>query len=722
MKKYFHYLLAAALLAFGVASCDDVPAPYEINDEGGSQSEVLLDEDFSTSLGDFNTFTTEGNYPWTVSYSCAQITSYVDTDGDGVKENQPAVSWLVSPRMDLTDVDSAYISFDYILRYATASQLETHYQLLVSTNYAGSGRVAEADWTPLTFNLVQGSDWDTWYSSGNVDLPAEFCNQPNVTVALRYTATDKAATWEVKNFLMKQGKGNYTPAGPTHDQVRQLPYSEPFSTELGGFQNYTTSGEGEWIIDYSTAKATGYDNASQTTTAGTYYLVSPPVSLAGQTEAHVSYEYILRYDRGAENQQMLINANFDPENPAEGWELLKQDHEEGADWTTFAQADINIPAQYMGQQVRFAFRYNTNATSGSTWEVRNFEVASGAGTVTTDPHHTVHELPYTEAFTSTLGDYQSYTTSGSGQWIIDYSTAKATGYDNASQTTTAGTYYLVSPPVSLAGQTEAHMTYEYILRYDRGAENQQTLINANFDPEHPAEGWVVLKQDHEEGTDWSTFAQADIAIPAEYMGREVRFAFRYNTNDVSGSTWEVRNASILSGKVGEGGGGGETGGDIGDPAASNGDFENWTNGQPTHWKSTTTASKGAMTQSTDAHGGQYAVEVAGSTSGNNRLAYEEITLPAGSYTMTFYCKAATADGGSVRPGYTPVDDSGKVGSYVYGDYTNDLSGTWTRVTHQFDLDATTKLNLVIMVAKNPGAAVIFDDFTLTNAAGERLIY
>ena len=720
MKKHLHYLLAAALFTLGFTACEDVPAPYEINNEGGEESEILLDEDFSTSLGDFNTFCTVGNFPWTVSYSCAQVTSYVDTDGDGVKENVEATSWLVSPRMDLTEVDSAYVSFDYILRYAKADQLKSHYQLLVSADYPGSGRVEEATWDTLTFHLVQGSDWDTWYSSGNVDIPAEFCGQPNVTVALRYISTTKAATWEVKNFLVRKGQGGYTPEGPSHDQLRQLPYTEPFSTELGGFQNYTTSGSGEWIIDYFTAKATGYDNASQQTTAGTYYLVSPPVSLAGQTAAHVAYDYILRYDRGAENQQLLINAAFDPAHPDQGWTLLKQDHEEGTDWETFARANVDIPAQYMGQTVRIAFRYNTNAQSGSTWEVKNFEVAAGAGEATTDPHDELHQLPYTEPFATTLGDYKSYTTSGSGQWIIDYSTAKASGYDNASQTTTAGTYYLVSPPVSLAGQTEAHMAYEYILRYDRGAENQQTLINADFDPARPDQGWELLKQDHEEGRDWTTFASADIAIPAKYMGQTVRFAFRYNSDATSGSTWEVRNASILSGKPGEGG---ETGGDIGDPDASNGDFENWSGGQPVRWKSSTTATKGAMTMSTDAHGGQYAVEVAGSTSGNNRLAYEEITLPAGTYTMTFYCKAATATGGSVRPGYTPVGADGKVGSYVYGEYTNDLTtGQWVRVTHEFELGEATKLNLVIMVAKNPGGAVLFDDFVLTDASGNELIH
>mgnify|MGYP003307046086 CR=1 FL=1 len=38
-----------------------------------------------------------------------------------------------------------------------------------------------------------------------------------------------------------------------------LPYEESFEKSLGQFKNYTTDGQGAWVIDYSTAKATGYD-------------------------------------------------------------------------------------------------------------------------------------------------------------------------------------------------------------------------------------------------------------------------------------------------------------------------------------------------------------------------------------------------------------------------------------------------------------------------------
>ena len=60
-----------------------------------------------------------------------------------------------------------------------------------------------------------------------------------------------------------------------------------------------------------------------------------------------------------------------------------------------------------------------------------------------------------------------------------------------------------------------------------------------------------------------------------------------------------------------------------------------------------------------------------------------------------------------------------MGSYVYGDYVNDLTqGEWVLVTHEFTLTGETKLCLVIMNSKNPGGNVLIDDFTLTDATGK----
>ena len=164
-------------------------------------------------------------------------------------------------------------------------------------------------------------------------------------------------------------------------------------------------------------------------------------------------------------------------------------------------------------------------------------------------------------------------------------------------------------------------------------------------------------------------------------------------------------------------------GDVENPNvdASNGSFENWADGKPVNWTSTTSASKGSVKQSTEAHSGTYAVEVTGSTSGNNRLAYTELVLPAGDYTMTFWVRAATSEGGSVRPGYAPINADGSMGKYAYGDYVNDLTTEWQQVTHTFSLTAETKLNVLVMVSQKPGKNVIIDDFQLSNASGTFLI-
>ena len=162
-------------------------------------------------------------------------------------------------------------------------------------------------------------------------------------------------------------------------------------------------------------------------------------------------------------------------------------------------------------------------------------------------------------------------------------------------------------------------------------------------------------------------------------------------------------------------GGGETGGDdnTGDAKAANGDFENWTSGQPNNWKTSSTAGNATLSQSTDAHSGKYSVKVAGTSSTNKRIGYKETTLKAGEYTMTFYAKAATSTGASVRPGYVPVAD-GKVGNYVYGDYVNNLTNSaWVKVTHTFTIAEDGTYCLVIMNSKNPGGDVLIDDFTLT---------
>ena len=324
-----------------------------------------------------------------------------------------------------------------------------------------------------------------------------------------------------------------------------------------------------------------------------------------------------------------------------------------------------------------------------------------------------------ETFSSSFGSFTVKNIKGT-PWVLDsYGYAKATGYDNASKATTPSSSYLVSKAVNMSASKEATVSFDYILRYVTTSAGEaiegisnKVLVTDNYTGDPATTTWKDITGTLKEVRDWNSWTKFTAAVPADIIGKSnVVFALYYECAASSG-TWEVKNFTVKEGKDDSGstGGGDDNTGDV---TATNGDFETWVDGMPNKWKTASTAGNATLTQSTDAHGGKNSVKVGGTTSANKRIGYQETELKAGTYTMTFYAKAATATGASVRPGFVPVTD-GKVGSYVYGDYTNNISnGEWVLVTHTFEITADGTYCLVIMNSKNPGADVLIDDFTLT---------
>ena len=526
-----------------------------------------------------------------------------------------------------------------------------------------------------------------------------------------------------------------SPYGLPTEKQQQQPASkevlleESFASSLGSFKNYTTSGEGAWKIDFKTAKASGYDNAAKKTTAGTYYLVSSEIDLTGVDNAYVALDYIMRYNKGDENQQLLITDAFNAEKPAEGWTVVNQKWTEAADWKNFVNDKVAIPAAFLGKKVHIAFRYNTDDKSGSTWEIKNLKVQRGTVTPST-PEQPVQ--PNTngplidESFAASLGAFTSQTTSGEGAWKIDFKSAKASGYDNASKKTTAGTYYLVSPEVDLtAAKTEgAHVALEYILRYNKADANQQLLITDAYNPAQPEAGWTVLNQKWTEGKDWKSYTAANYDIPEAFLGKKVRIAFRYNSDDKSGSTWQIKNVKLALGHLDQPVQPTPTPkpdptpapAPTGDNLLSNAGFENWDGGAPAVWKSS--IGNATLSQSTTAHSGQYAVKVTGDARVNKRLSYAELSLKAGTYTFTYYVYGAEANA-HLKTGYAIMTDH-KVADfktdYIYSDPTTVTQGAWSLVTYTFKLDRPKTICLLVMNQKGSGAFLV-DDAQLTTSNG-----
>ena len=276
-----------------------------------------------------------------------------------------------------------------------------------------------------------------------------------------------------------------------------------------------------------------------------------------------------------------------------------------------------------------------------------------------------------------------------------------------------------------AAKTEgAHVALEYILRYNKADANQQLLITDAYNADKPTEGWTVLNQKWTEGKDWKSYTAANYDIPEAFLGKKVRIAFRYNSDDKSGSTWQIKNVKLALGHLDQPvqptptpkPDPTPTPAPTGDNLLSNAGFENWDGGAPAVWKSN--IGNATLSQSTTAHSGQYAVKVTGDAQVNKRLSYAELSLKAGTYTFTYYVYGAEANA-HLKTGYAIMTDH-KVADfrkdYIYSDATTVTQGAWSLVTYTFKLDRPKTICLLVMNQKGSGAFLV-DDAQLTTSNG-----
>ena len=156
----------------------------------------------------------------------------------------------------------------------------------------------------------------------------------------------------------------YTPA-PT------IYADEKFTTGFGTFTVDTPIGM-PWIIDFNTAKATGYVNGN--TTPSESYLLSQSMDMSRAKQVEISFEYILRYVRGGTANRVLVTDYYTGDPTTTEWTDITGSLTQGSDWNTFYEWTKMLPERFLGESaVVFAFYYSCSSNS-ATWEVRNLRI------------------------------------------------------------------------------------------------------------------------------------------------------------------------------------------------------------------------------------------------------------------------------------------------------------------------------------------------------------
>ena len=191
LGKIIGLLLITSIFSF--VACDNVGEddPFLKPGEGVVIKDAIYNETFEETLGGFKNYSVSGVDTFAIDYGAAQVSGYVDNVN---REND---LWLISPTINLANVDSAYVYFEYIFRYGAS---------LNDISFNVTEDLTSNDpevWTSLEFDLVSASDWNTW-TKPEIDLTAY--SGKKIRLAFHYISTTvKAGTWEIKNFAIYKG-------------------------------------------------------------------------------------------------------------------------------------------------------------------------------------------------------------------------------------------------------------------------------------------------------------------------------------------------------------------------------------------------------------------------------------------------------------------------------------------------------------------------------------
>lgn len=198
---------AADLLPDGMGSIRGILSVYngeyqfyirDLNDifnwDDPTAGNYVLYERFNNDPTTWTIYSAASNKDWyfNSSYSCMTII--------GSSADVPCDDYLISPALNLSGVSNPVFSFQSWTRYIDAG-LTQPIDVMISTNYSGSGDPTAASWTNLTATW-SATDSQTWTPSGDISLSA-YSGQ-TVYIAFRYrssgTTSGAYSSWQIDEF------------------------------------------------------------------------------------------------------------------------------------------------------------------------------------------------------------------------------------------------------------------------------------------------------------------------------------------------------------------------------------------------------------------------------------------------------------------------------------------------------------------------------------------
>lgn len=174
-----------------------IPTPDPTPTPEPEDSVTLLTQNFLSDTGLFTMVNVDGTQTqvWSQNKSYGAVANAYNYGKEGD-------AWLISPAIDLTNMEGAVLEFNHATGYNTAANASTLFEVLISSDYAQ--RPADAEWELLTPEWPErpSSGFTKFIHSGCISLD-DYAGE-TVNIAFRYRAdASRCWAWEIKNVLLR---------------------------------------------------------------------------------------------------------------------------------------------------------------------------------------------------------------------------------------------------------------------------------------------------------------------------------------------------------------------------------------------------------------------------------------------------------------------------------------------------------------------------------------
>jgi hypothetical protein len=152
-----------------------------------------------------------------------------------------------------------------------------------------------------------------------------------------------------------------------------------------------------------------------------------------------------------------------------------------------------------------------------------------------------------ETFATSLGKFTTQSVTGAQVWAWNSSAyAKITGF--VSPVNNKNDDWLISPSINLANASSALLSFTHAHRYGTDLTGLKTLklyvTDSYISGAIDTTKWTEFTFKHTAGTSWTFINSGDVNLDSYLGKRNVHFAFRYISDSINSSTWEIKNVSI----------------------------------------------------------------------------------------------------------------------------------------------------------------------------------